>query len=127
MKKDPVELQQLKKERKVRERARHKVILDMADSFDILWEYEHFKPFLEILKSSLAIKKKDLDDVKNESVENILKDKERYLMKRTELEAEVRQLMNILEIREKYRSEADRVLKPSSPHSRGAKKREAGG
>jgi len=128
VRKNPIEAKQAGDDRKARERARVKSILDMADDFDTLWEYAPFKVFQEILLATLAQKTQEYEALKNISVDEILKQgMERYICRRTELEAEIRQLKNILEIQEKYRREADIISKKTQTPSPSAQNSGAGG
>ena len=128
MKKNPIKAKQEVDDRKARERTRDKSILDMADDFDNLWEYAPFKIFKEILTVTLTQKEQEYEFLKNISVEDILKQgSERYLCKRTELEAEIKQLKNILGIQEKYKQEAERIVQKTQSSSLPTQNSDAGG
>jgi len=128
VKKNPIKAKQEVDDRKARERTRDKSILDMADDFDNLWEYAPFKIFKEILTVTLTQKEQEYEFLKNISVEDILKQgSERYLCKRTELEAEIKQLKNILGIQEKYKQEAERIVQKTQSSSLPTQNSDAGG
>ena len=128
MKKNPIKAKQEVDDRKARERTRDKSILDMADDFDTLWEYAPFKIFKEILTVTLTQKEQEYEFLKNISVEDILKQgSERYLCKRTEFEAEIKQLKNILGIQEKYKQEAERIVQKTQSSSLPTQNSDAGG